>query len=129
LLVVASSISTLAAADAVSANTASPRFATGLNSHLSLSSTKSTATPLDAFSNHAAAGTNENFRVAIAPIYHATPIVSSNGLQGTIRFRAPGWTGGGQGHGTTAPEPGSLMLLSTGLFGIAGLVRRKFLRA
>jgi hypothetical protein len=127
-MVVALSISTLAAADAIPANAPSAHFSTGLNSHLSLSSTKSTATPLDAFSNHAAAGTNDKFRVAIAPVYRATPIASSIGLQGTIRFRTSGWTGGGEGHGTTAPEPGSLMLLSTGLFGIAGIVRRKLMR-
>jgi hypothetical protein len=29
----------------------------------------------------------------------------------------------------TAPEPGSLMLLSTGLIGIAGVLRRKLARA
>jgi hypothetical protein len=33
-----------------------------------------------------------------------------------------------QGPPTTAPEPGSLLLLSTGLLGIAGMVRRKLLR-
>ncbi len=34
--------------------------------------------------------------------------------------------GAGQGHAAlSTPEPGSLMLLSTGLMGIAGMVRRK----
>jgi len=35
---------------------------------------------------------------------------------------------GYRGTGMTAPEPGSLMLLSTGLIGIAGIMRRKLLR-
>ena len=35
---------------------------------------------------------------------------------------------GYRGAGLTTPEPGSLMLLSTGLIGIAGMMRRKLLR-
>jgi len=46
--------------------------------------------------------------------------------------RAQNWVGSDQGYGgkggLSAPEPGSLILLSTGLLGIAGLMRRKLLR-
>jgi PEP-CTERM motif len=46
--------------------------------------------------------------------------------------KAANWVGGDQGYGgkggLSAPEPGSLILLSTGLLGIAGIVRRKLLR-
>ncbi len=42
--------------------------------------------------------------------------------------KAQNWVGGDYTGHTTAPEPGSLILLSTGLLGIAGLVRRKLLR-
>jgi hypothetical protein len=46
-----------------------------------------------------------------------------NGPHDTIRFRTKGWSGPKLG-GMAAPEPSSLMLLSTGLIGLAGLVRR-----
>jgi hypothetical protein len=49
------------------------------------------------------------------------------------QIRARNWVGSGHELGSkpalSTPEPGSLMLLSTGLMGIAGMVRRKLLRA
>jgi hypothetical protein len=45
-----------------------------------------------------------------------------------LRFRTSGWDGMGRGHTMSTPEPGSLMLLSTGLIGIAGMTRRKLVR-
>lgn len=46
--------------------------------------------------------------------------------------RARNWVGSGRGPGSkpglSTPEPGSLMLLSTGLMGIAGMVRRNLRR-
>ncbi|HEY6303837.1 MAG TPA: PEP-CTERM sorting domain-containing protein [Terriglobales bacterium] len=46
-----------------------------------------------------------------------TPVGGSpgNGPQGFIGYRTP----------LATPEPGSLMLLSTGLIGIAGVLRRR----
>ena len=54
-------------------------------------------------------------------------VSSPDAMHNNIRFRPAGWANG-RGDGMAAPEPGSLMLLSTGLIGIAGLVRRKLLR-
>jgi hypothetical protein len=47
------------------------------------------------------------------------------GTHSTISYRAKNWNGGSQKAPMSTPEPGSLMLLSTGLVGIAGMVRRK----
>ncbi len=53
------------------------------------------------------------------------------GTHGTIAHKNGDWATWHQGHATglTAPEPGSLALLSTGLIGIAGKVRRKLRRS
>lgn len=54
---------------------------------------------------------------------------------GTIAGRNGNWlvgqsnAPGGSGTPLTTPEPGSLMLLSTGLIGIAGTLRRKLRRS
>jgi len=47
-----------------------------------------------------------------------------NGMRGA-RFEIDNWAHTQPKHGLSTPEPGSLMLLSTGLMGIAGMVRRK----
>jgi hypothetical protein len=130
-LVVALSVSNLAAANSAPANTVSPRFATGMNSHLSLNSAKSTPVAVEAFSNHPATGGNlygmNLYRVNLAGS-NSGGVSSPDTVHNNIKFRTAGWTNG-SGHGMAAPEPGSLMLLSTGLFGIAGIVRRKLLRS
>ena len=54
--------------------------------------------------------------------YKTGSIASLSGMNGT-RFRTDNWAGAR--HGKSTPEPASLLLLSTGLIGIAGLVRRK----
>jgi len=54
--------------------------------------------------------------------YKTGSIASLSGMNGT-RFRTDNWAGAR--HGMSTPEPASLLVLSTGLIGIAGLVRRK----
>ena len=129
LLVVALSLSTLAAADSARLNTTLPHFATGTNSHLALIRAKSTPVSVEAFSNHPETSENlygMNFYGTIPASSNSVRVSSPDAMHNNIRFRTAGWNG--VGRGTPAPEPGSLILLSTGLFGIAGLVRRRLQR-
>jgi PEP-CTERM motif len=111
-LVIALSLATLAAANTVDVNgsalhvgTRSPNYVVTYPAHLSVGDV-------------ASAPAISNVRVEDAPF---------GGMHGTIRFRAKNWNGGSQKTPMSTPEPGSLMLLSTGLVGIAGMVRRKLL--
>jgi PEP-CTERM motif len=58
-----------------------------------------------------------------------TRFTLSGERHGTLSHKNGNWTVWHQTSPLATPEPGSLMLLSTGLAGIAGMVRRKFRRA
>jgi hypothetical protein len=130
LLVVALSLSTLAAADSARLNTTLPRFATETNSNLSLLNANSTPVSVEAFGTPPATSGNRYGLNVYGMNWAGSSSVrvsSPDAMHNNIRFRTAGWSNGG-GHSTAAPEPGSLILLSTGLFGIAGLVRRRIQR-
>jgi hypothetical protein len=89
-------------------------------------------------SNHISMGENGNTQgggllsrkgaFARDTAYYTTGRIAGPGGMHPARFGDDKWVGGGRGSGMSAPEPGSLMLLSTGLIGIAGMMRRRLLR-
>ena len=60
--------------------------------------------------------------------YRATRFTFQGEGHGTRRYRVGGWVVWNRRTAMSTPEPGSLMLLSTGLLGVAGMMRRKLLR-
>jgi hypothetical protein len=56
----------------------------------------------------------------------ATPVMF--GLHYNHIYRSDNYRGAGGAQWMSTPEPASLLLLSTGLVGIAGILRRKLLR-
>jgi len=146
LLVVALFLSTLALANSIPVSQTFLHSGTGVRSgaftytgHFSTTSGKATPMSFDAISSRTGGW---NAHLSALP---SGKVLLSDGLAnrtGRIAFpgrgleptccKAANWVGGDQGYkgkgGLSAPEPGSLILLSTGLLGIAGLMRRKLLR-
>jgi PEP-CTERM motif len=111
-LIIALSFTTLAAANTVDVNESSFHVPASTPSYVGTHSTNFVS-----------------FNVAPAPAISKVMMGNANvsGAHSTISYRAKNWNGGNQKAPMSTPEPGSLMLLSTGLVGIAGMVRRKLL--
>jgi PEP-CTERM motif len=111
-LVIALSFTALASADTVAVNATSV--------HVGTSSPNYVGT----YPTHLPVG-----YVAAAPAISKVKVgtVNFGSVHSTISYRAKNWNGGNQKAPMSTPEPGSLMLLSTGLVGIAGMVRHKLL--
>jgi hypothetical protein len=54
--------------------------------------------------------------------------VSGASMHNNVRFRTSNWDRMAERGGASTPEPGSLLLLSSGLIGIAGMLRRRLTR-
>ncbi len=122
-LIAALSLSTLAAANSIPTD-APLQSATGIHYHFSPSRANFAALPFDVFSNHDMTAESHDSILTKTIANRAMPFDSYS-----VRHRVPQYIRWKSGPGTTAPEPGSLMLLSTGLLGLSGLLRRKLHRA
>jgi len=139
-LVVGLSLSTLASANSANVNMTFLHSGTGVYGsahtymdHFSIDGGRVTLAIFAASSSHFSTGDSRNVHIG-GPLsgtimyrqrvtdYKTGSAASLSGMNGT-RFRTDNWAGAR--HGLSTPEPASLLLLSTGLIGIAGLVRRK----
>ncbi len=133
-LVVALFLSALALADSAPVSIAYPNSSTGAyagaqsySGHSSISQRLGTPLILAAFSSPSSEKPDARLNV---PLFGNASVQ----VHGTISRKNGDWgvwhTSVTTGPGSLAtPEPGSLMLLSTGLIGIAGVLRRKLRRA
>jgi hypothetical protein len=138
---------TLASADSINVKTGVLPPAAGAyggdntyTGHFSTNDGKAQLATSVAYSGSLSPSDNENARPSAAlparavyiggvTDYEVGSFVFPNRKYGPTCCAARNWVGSGRVSGTSTPEPGSLMLLSTGLMGIAGMVRRKLLRA
>ncbi len=142
-LVAALFVTTLASADSINVTTGFPQPGVSNNDrastyagHFSTNAGQAMPTMFVVYNSNPSTGASGNARIggplsatigygqgftAPAP----THITAVAGPQNNVRFKTPYSTPGAGGHALSTPEPGSLMLLSTGLMGIAGMVRRK----
>ncbi|HKN72897.1 MAG TPA: PEP-CTERM sorting domain-containing protein [Terriglobales bacterium] len=143
-LVVALFLSTLALANSIPVNLTLLHSGTSVHGgaftapgHFSISGLKAAPMNFDAISSHP----SRDWNAHLSGLPSGKVMLGNGAANRTGRIAFPGqgyqptcckaqnWVGGVQGAAAAhLPEPGSLILLSTGLLGIAGIARRKLLR-
>lgn len=130
-------LSTLASANSAPVNTtpfhsANSVLARGYTSsdHFSTSVGKASPAMFGALNNHSLTGAGSSRFGSALPAHftdHQAGFVFRGPRYGAVCCSAKNWLGP-QGAPSSTPEPATLLTLSTGLVGIAGLMRRKLLR-
>jgi hypothetical protein len=120
-LVVALSLSTLALADSAPVSIAFLHSSTGVSAASHINSSSDHVNQNATWSSHADVSPSGNG----GPLQLHGTISRKNGNWGAWHVGTPGTS---KPQPLSTPEPGSLMLLSTGLMGIAGVLRRKLRR-
>jgi hypothetical protein len=135
-LVAALSLTTLGSADSTNVTTAflhsgagasdvaNTRFTTNRST---TNSGTATAIPTSMMfaANSSSTSTAANGNARLSGLASDSTHIPVATLRNNYRLRISNWNIAEGGHGPSTPEPASLLLLSTGLIGIAALMRRK----
>ncbi len=140
-LAVALSLSTLALANSATVNLTTLHSGSSVSSHSSITGGNAMPLMFNVSNSRTSTGLSSNARgsglllgtsslsQSFAGYYKGTPLTFAGAKHGNISYKDGNfavWNRGGT-PALSTPEPGSLLMLSTGLIGVAGMFRRNLL--